>query len=164
MPRDDRALVARCVEGFRGTYGRGWNVETRPYDGIPELLDALVSRSLGLAVLSNKPDAFTRQCVDAYLPSWPFRAVFGDREGVPRKPDPAGALEAAGRLGVPPAAIVYVGDSSVDMTTARRAGMIPVGAAWGFRTEDELAPSGARKVIAHPLELLEFLDSEEHRP
>ena len=118
VPRDDPALVARCVEGFRETYGRGWNVATRPYPGIPELLDALVSRSLGLAVLSNKPDAFIRQCVDEYLARWPFRAVFGDREGVPRKPDPAGALEAAGRLGVSPEAILYLGDSSVDMTTA----------------------------------------------
>ena len=89
-------LVDRCVEGFRETYGRGWNVASRPYPGIPELLDGLVSRGLGMAVLSNKPDAFTRQCVDEYLARWPFRAVFGDREGVPRKPDPGGAL-ACGR-------------------------------------------------------------------
>ena len=162
--RDDRELVARCMEGFRQTYGRGWNVATRPYPGIPELLNILVSRSLGLAVLSNKPDAFTRQCVEAYLGRWPFQAVFGDREGVPRKPDPAGAVEAAGRLGVSPGAILYLGDSSVDMATARRAGMIPVGAAWGFRTEEELRASGAVKVIAHPLELVDFLENGEQRP
>jgi phosphoglycolate phosphatase len=66
-------------------------------------------------------------------------------------------------LDVSPAAIVYLGDSSVDMATARRAGMIPVGVAWGFRTEDELRGSGAVKVIAHPLELLDFLENGEHR-
>ena len=87
---EDAGLVERCVEGFRETYGRGWNVASRPYDGIPELLDGIVSRGLGMAVLSNKPDVFTRQCVDEYLARWPFRAVFGDREGVPRKPDPGG--------------------------------------------------------------------------
>ena len=56
-----------------------------------------------------------------------------------------------------PGGIVYLGDSSVDMTTARRAGMIPVGAAWGFRTEEELRASGAVEVIAHPLELLDLI-------
>ncbi|MFO0892469.1 MAG: HAD-IA family hydrolase [Isosphaeraceae bacterium] len=116
------ALIARCVDGFRESYGRGWNVATRPYEGIPELLDALAARALGLAVLSNKPDAFTRQCVDEYLSSWPFAVVFGERAGVPRKPDPAAALDVAARLGVPPGAVLYVGDSSVDMETARRAG------------------------------------------
>jgi phosphoglycolate phosphatase len=155
---DDPGLVARCVEGFRVTYGRGWNISTRPYPGIAELLDGLASRSLGLAVLSNKPDEFTRQCVDEYLARWSFQAVFGGREDVPRKPDPAGALQIADRLGVPPAAIVYLGDSSVDMAAARRAGMIPIGAAWGFRSVDELRSSGAAEVIAHPLDLLDLLD------
>lgn len=154
----DDALVGRCVEGFRETYGRGWNVASRPYSGIPELLDGLVGRGLGMAVLSNKPDLFARCCVEEYLHRWPFRAVFGDREGIPRKPDPGGALDAAGRLGVPPGQVAYLGDSPVDMTTARRAGMIPIGAAWGFRPEDELRASGAAEVIAHPLDLLALID------
>jgi phosphoglycolate phosphatase len=154
---DDQALLARCVDGFRETYGRGWNVATQPYAGIPELLDALVARDVLLAVLSNKPDVFTRQCVDEYLKRWRFAVVFGDRDGVPRKPDPAGALEIAARLGVVPGAIAYVGDSSVDMITARRAGMIPIGVAWGFRPVDELWSSGADHVIADPLELLDLL-------
>src|SRR3954466_1982336 len=115
--------VDRCVAGFEKTYGRSWNVRTRPYDGVPELLDDLAARGLGLAVLSNKPDGFTRLCAAAYLAPWPFRAVVGQRDGVPRKPDPAGALEIAGRLGVPVERFLYVGDTAVDMETARRAGM-----------------------------------------
>jgi phosphoglycolate phosphatase len=154
----DPGLVARCVEGFRESYGRGWNVASRPYPGIPELLDGLVARGLGMAVLSNKPDRFTRRCVEEYLARWPFRAVLGDREGVPRKPDPGGALDVAGRLGVAPGEVAYLGDSSVDMATARGAGMIPVGAAWGFRTEDELRSSGAAEVVSHPAELLALID------
>ncbi|HEX8203355.1 MAG TPA: HAD family hydrolase, partial [Isosphaeraceae bacterium] len=115
--------VARCVEDFRDVHGRIWNVSTRPYAGIPELLDALGARGLGLAILSNKPDEFTRLCAAEYLARWPFRAVLGQRAGIPRKPDPAGAWEIAGRLGLPTDRFLYVGDSAVDMETARRAGM-----------------------------------------
>ena len=86
-------LVARCVEEFRAAYAKNWNVQTRPYEGIPALLDALTKRGLALAMLSNKPDEFTQLYADAYLARWPFAAVLGSREGVPRKPDPAGALE-----------------------------------------------------------------------
>jgi phosphoglycolate phosphatase len=157
---DGADLIARCVEGFRVAYGRGWNVVTQPYAGIPELLDALTSRALGLAVLSNKPDAFTRHCVDEYLGRWPFQVVLGAREGVPRKPDPTAAREVASRLGIPAESIVYLGDSAIDMTTARAAGMLPVGAAWGFRSVEELWSSGAAEIISHPLELIEILDGK----
>jgi phosphoglycolate phosphatase len=150
--------VARCVEDFRAAYGRSWDVRTRPYDGIPALLDALTARGLGLAVLSNKPDDFTRLCASAYLARWPFRAVLGQREGTPRKPDPAGALEIAGALDVPAGQFLYVGDSAVDMETARRAGMRPVGVSWGFRPAEELWAAGAEAVITHPAELPEILD------
>src|ERR671921_816593 len=93
--RVEEGLVERCVATFRDAYGRCWDARTRPYAGIPELLDVLAGRGLALAVLSNKPDDFTRRCAEAYLGRWPLRAVLGQREGVPRKPDPAGALEVA---------------------------------------------------------------------
>ena len=154
---DEPERVARCVADYRETYGRVWNVRTRPYDGIAALLDGLTSRGLGLAVLSNKPDDFTGLCVAEYLARWPFRAVLGHREGTPRKPDPAGALEIVHRLGVPAGQFLYVGDTAVDMETARSAGMRPVGAAWGFRPAEELWAAGAETVIAQPADLLEIL-------
>ena len=83
---------------------------------------------------------------------------------MPRKPDPAGAIEVAARLGVPPGAVLYVGDSSVDMATARRAGMVPIGVAWGFRSPEELEAYGAFRVIERPPELLEFLDGGVRQP
>jgi phosphoglycolate phosphatase len=156
--RVEAGLVERCVATFDDTYGRCWDARTRPYDGIPELLDALAGRGLALAVLSNKPDDFTRRCAEAYLGRWPLRAILGQRPGVPRKPDPAGALEVADRLGIPAGRFLYVGDTSVDMETARRAGMHPVGVSWGFRPAEELWASGAGAVIDHPAELLEVLD------
>ena len=93
------------MEEFRQAYGRNWNVRTRPYEGIPELLDVLSARGLALAMLSNKPDEFTLMYAEAYLSKWAFRAVFGNREGVPRKPDPAGAREIVARAGRPGRAV-----------------------------------------------------------
>jgi phosphoglycolate phosphatase len=155
---NDEGEVSRCVGGFREEYGKSWNLRTRVYDGIPALLDALSARDLPLGVLSNKPDDFTRLCVAEYLSTWPFLVTLGQREGVPRKPDPGGALEAAQRFELPPSEIVYVGDTSVDMETARGAGMHPVGVAWGFRPAEELWSSGAAEVIATPAELLPLLE------
>lgn len=156
--RAEPELLRRCVTDFGNTYAQVWNVKTRPYEGIPPLLDALESLGVTLAVLSNKPDEFTRRCVAHYLSVWPIRAAFGERPGVPRKPDPAGALEIAGLVDIPTSAFLYVGDTAVDMETARRAGMTPIGAAWGFRSAEELRSAGAGAIIESPLELLRFLD------
>jgi len=95
-----------------------------------------------LAVLSNKYDVPTRRMVDALCSRWTFREVFGERPGVPRKPDPASALALADALGAPPESVAFVGDTGVDMLTARAASMRPVGVLWGFRPEEVLA-SGA---------------------
>jgi phosphoglycolate phosphatase len=128
--------------------------ETRPYPGIARLLDALARRGLPTAIVSNKPQRFTEQCVKALLPRWRFKTVRGERPGVPLKPDPAAALAAARALGAKPAEILYVGDTGTDMATAVAAGMFPVGALWGFRGAAELKKFGARALIRRPGELL----------
>lgn len=157
LPDPPADLLAACVDGFHESYARCWDRQTRPYEGIAELLDGLTARGLSLAVLSNKPHEFTRMCIARYFPRWKFDAVLGQRAGTPHKPAPDGALEIARRLAVPPAEFAYLGDSSVDMHTARAAGMFAVGAAWGFRTAAELQASGARAVITRPQELLALL-------
>ena len=154
---EDQDLVARLVSAFGRTYGDGWDRTTRTYPGIDDLIDALAGRSIPMGVLSNKPDLFTRKCVERFFPSRPFAVVLGQREGVPRKPDPAGALEAAETLGVPPSEVLYLGDSSVDMLTAARAGMYAVGASWGFRSVEELTAHGARRIVDHPREVLDLI-------
>jgi phosphoglycolate phosphatase len=158
--RSDDAQVERCLANFQVTYGRGWNVHTRPYDGIPELLDALVAGGIMLAILSNKGDDFAKKIGESYLARWPFRAIVGLRPGVPRKPDPTAALEIAANLGLEPASCVFVGDSAVDMLTARAAGMFPVGVAWGFQRVEMLKAANAGAIIDHPSGLLEILDRE----
>lgn len=151
-------LVDRCMAGFREAYATAWNVATRPYPGIPELLDELSRRGCKLAVLSNKPDSFTRQCVEQLLDRWRFDVIFGERAGIPRKPDPVAALEIAERLRVPPAECLYLGDTSVDMQTATRAGMFAVGAAWGFRPVAELLEYGARAIVEQPWDVVALID------
>jgi len=158
--RDDDSCVKACLEAFRDDYGSNWDVSTRPYEGVPEMLNGLASRGIRMAVLSNKPDDFTRMCVSELLPDWEFDIVLGQRDGIPVKPDPAGAHMVAARLGVTPPEIIYLGDTGIDMTTASRAGMVGIGAAWGFRNEGELREHGARAVISHPLQFLEFFDKQ----
>lgn len=156
--RRDEATVAACLKDYRVAYAKHWNVHTRPYDGVPELLDALAARGLALAILSNKPHAMTRRCVEGYLARWRFAAVLGQRDDVARKPDPAGALEAARLADVDPAHVLYVGDTATDMETANAAGMFAVGVTWGFRPEDELRTHGAHLIVHHPRDILAALE------
>ncbi len=152
--RLDAASVARLAEAMRGEYFVRWAVKTRPFPAIPELLDALTARGLPMAVLSNKPDNFTRLCVLRLLPRWRFEVVLGADAGMPKKPDPAAARQIAPRLHLPPAQIIYLGDTNTDMQTAVAAGMYPVGALWGFRTASELTASGAQLLLEKPTDLL----------
>ena len=157
----DSDIIAKCVKGFREDYSRNWNVNTRPYEGVPELLDALAAKHIKMAVLSNKPDDFTKQCVSELLPNHDFEMILGQRDAIPIKPDPVGALQIADRLGITPSRFLYLGDSAIDMKTAVRAGMFPVGALWGFRPLEELQEHGAQAVIEHPMDLLGLLDASQ---
>ena len=157
LPEDERSptLIDQLAGDFQAAYAKMWNIHARPFEGVPELLDRLTEQGVTVAVLSNKPHKFTRLCVDSYLDAWPFKAVFGQREGVPRKPDPAAAYEIADLLGLDCEQILYLGDSGTDMLTARNSGMYPVGASWGYRSRDELMQSGAAVVIDRPIQLID---------
>jgi phosphoglycolate phosphatase len=155
--RVDDATVAACVGHIRDEYGSRWSNKSRPYDGITDMLNGLVARNLLLGVLSNKPHDFTRVVVEKLLPEWKFDPLLGSRPGVPKKPDPAAALEIIDQLRIPAEEILYVGDTAVDMQTAVAAGMFPVGAVWGFRTAEELRDNGARVLIEHPVDLLRLV-------
>jgi phosphoglycolate phosphatase len=95
--------------------------------------------------------------ISRYFPRPEFAAVSGARAGKPRKPDPSPALEVASTLGIPPAEMIFLGDTKTDMETAVGAGMVPVGALWGFRSAEELLASGARYLISRPEQLLGFI-------
>jgi phosphoglycolate phosphatase len=146
--------VERCYARMLEDYGAHSLVKTRAYEGVPELVRALRADRVQLAIHSNKADAPTQAIVAALLDPGDFAVVAGARPDAPLKPDPAVALGIAARFGLPPARVVYLGDSLVDMRTGTAAGMLSVGAAWGFRTPEELVESGAAVVIDAPLDLL----------
>jgi phosphoglycolate phosphatase len=155
--RRDPASVTRMCADIDAYYGQHGTDHTLPYSGIPELLDALTARGVRMAILSNKPHEFTTTNVSQLLTRWKFEPVMGAKPSVPRKPNGTAALKIAGQLKIDPANCIFLGDSDIDMQTAVNAGMYPVGAAWGFRTEEELVRAGAKKLIRKPAELLEII-------
>jgi phosphoglycolate phosphatase len=153
----DEALVQTVAAKMRAEYGRRWKDKTRLYDGIPELLDGLLSKGIRTAILSNKPHSAVIEVVDHFFKKWHFDAALGARPGVPIKPDAGSALEVSRTMSLAPAAFLYLGDTNTDMATAAAAGMYPVGALWGFRTEEELRASGALALASHPRKVLDLV-------
>ena len=144
------ALFARWKEW----YPEKGHALTKPYDGMPQALDALKVRGAKLGVLSNKFDAATRAVIGKHFPGV-FDLVRGESPLTPRKPDPAGLLAMIADLGTTPDRCAYVGDSGSDMTVAVRAKAFPLGVTWGYRSAEELTSCGAALLIAQPAELLD---------
>lgn len=156
--RERQDLALSVQREYQAYYQEHTRIKTKPYDGVPEMLRALQANGLKLAVFSNKPDADTKNVVAHFFPDIPWAAVRGQVEGVPVKPDPAGAFAVTEALGVPPAEFLYLGDTATDMHCTVNAGMIPIGALWGFRTAEELQASGAKQLLHHPMDILSCLE------
>lgn len=154
---DNEHLVAKAMPMMRARYSEHMFDKTRPYDGIPELLDGLTERNLPMAVLSNKPHDGVAAIVQRLLGRWNWAVVRGVGPDGIHKPDPRHALAIAEQLDVPPAEVLYLGDTNIDMWTATAAGMLAVGVLWGFRDEAELRETGADHIVAHPAEVIELL-------
>lgn len=154
----EHSRVPETLEATRRLFDQHYAIHcldsTRPYDGIERLLTKLGGYKC--AVVSNKPDLFAKKIVFELFGDR-FDVVMGQREGVPRKPDPAGTLEVCSLMGVRPAQCLYLGDSGVDMVTARAADMLAIGALWGFRTRWELVENGAGALLEEPEDLLDVL-------
>ena len=159
-------LVGEAQSLFQSYYVAHGLEFVRPYEGVNELIRELKQAGLRLAILSNKPDAAVQQVARHLFSDNDFGAICGhiDAPDAPAlKPDPAAALAIAGELNIGPKHWIYVGDTAVDMQTARRAGMFAVGVTWGFRDAAELEAAGAEAMIQTPAELMEYLGAEERR-
>ena len=139
--------LAPVMDAFIQWYGAHCQDKTRPYEGIYEALEAL-KQDYPLAVVSNKPDYAVKLMTAALFPG--VHGV-GEQQGIPRKPAPDMLLSAMKQIGVD--TCIYVGDSDVDLTTARNAGVPCISVLWGFRTEEDLLKAGATVFCAHPREL-----------
>jgi phosphoglycolate phosphatase len=155
---NDSETLKRCREAIIDEYRSRWSQNTRPYPGIAELLAELDKRGFIKAILSNKPDDFTRRTVEKLMSEFRFDIIRGARPESPLKPDPTSALQIAAELHIAPGRFIYVGDSDIDMQTARAAGMFGAGALWGFRTAEELSANGAQVLLKAPREVLNLLD------
>jgi phosphoglycolate phosphatase len=146
----DPALVDSLLHLYRKDYELSWADGTRVYPGIQAMLGDLQRSGLAMGVLSNKVHEFTVEMVRRIFPTVPFAAVLGQREGVPHKPHPAGALEIAAMLGTPAENCVMIGDSSMDVQTAAAAGMRCIAVSWGYHDRDRLVAAGAVEIIDEP--------------
>lgn len=149
--------VADVRADFIEYYTAHIDILTKPYAGIAELVAELTRRGVRMAVASNKFQAGTEKLIRRYFPAEAFDVVFGQRPGVPLKPDPAVVGEILALTGTVPERVLYVGDSGVDMETAAAAGVRSAGVTWGFRDRAELDSAGARHIVDRPAELLELL-------
>ncbi len=159
LPQDERSeeIVSRAFALLIDEYSRRWNAKSRPYDGIPEMLDHLEKADVEKCILSNKPDASTQKVVRHFLSRWNFRVIRGALPEQPIKPDPGSALEIAESVGIAPREWLYVGDTDTDMQTAKAAGMFALGVTWGFREAEELEKNGADLIIDRPDAIIKLI-------
>ena len=145
---------------YRAYYPQHCNETTRPYDGILETAARLRAAGWRLAIVSNKPDNATKALWKTYFPT--FDLALGEGPGLPRKPAPDMALRALELLDTPRENAVYIGDSEVDVATARAAGIPCISACWGYRSEGELLAAGARRLCHSPAEVPDALEERLH--
>ena len=158
--QSEDAFIDEALEKYRECYSKVHLHTDRAYDGIPLALAELKDRGVKLAVLSNKPDAFTRSLCDSIFPGV-FDIVIG--AGIhPNKPDPTAALYIARELGVKPYECAFIGDSDVDMKTAINAGMLATGVAWGYRDSEILKEAGAAHIADAPTDIINIIEREKY--
>ena len=156
--RDENDPIFHELAGFyHDAYDKGSMYLTKAYDGMPELLNSLKEKGLKLAVLSNKPHGAVITVADE-LYGGIFDICYGSREDVPLKPDPALLFEILEKFNIKPQECVYVGDTSTDMLTGKKAGAFTVGVLWGFRDREFLAENGAKLFVANPLDIVDMIN------
>ncbi len=157
----DVSLLDEGMAIYKRIFGVYCTYRVTPYDGIERMLHDLKEKGFRLAVLSNKPHEQTIKVVTEIFGAELFSCIQGQREDVPRKPDPTGAFMVAEAIGVQPKECLYIGDSDVDMQTGCAAGMDAVGVTWGFRSREILQEYGATYLVDKAEEILEIVKEKE---
>ena len=159
LPEDarDDATVDRVLGDFIEHYDEHCTDYTKHYIGMPELLQDLRDMGVAIAVASNKYQKAVDKIIPHFFPDIPFIAVEGHREGVNVKPDPSVVFSILAQAGVAKTDCLYVGDSGVDMETARRACIDSVGVTWGFRSKKELVEYHADVIVNNPADIVSIV-------
>ena len=162
-------LLKRCLpEKFDGDYGSmleqakklysiNLNKKARVFEGVPDILDQLSEKNMRMGIITNKMHHLALRCVDRFFDKYELKTI-GAEYLYPRKPDPDSALSLAQEFGHSSSEVLFIGDSSVDMVTAKNAGMLSAGVLWGNGTCAELEDSGADMVFESPRDLFLFMD------
>ncbi len=159
LPEENRndTTIDSLLKDFKEYYDDHNVDSTKPYDGIMELLKQLQEQGVKLAVASNKYQKATEKIVSQLFPDIKFVSVQGQQDGVNVKPDPSIVFNILGVALVPKAEVLYVGDSGVDMETARRACVDSVGVTWGFRSEKELNEYHADRIVHRASDIFDIV-------
>lgn len=149
-------LRAQMLEEFTPYYHAHKADKTAPYPGISQALQRLKEAGITMAVLTNKPDGAARPIVEGYFPGV-FHVVQGALPGVPTKPDPTALYTLMQRIGATRENAIFIGDSNVDIQTAKNGGLYSCGVLWGFRTREELLHEGADVLVQSAEELTDLI-------
>ena len=142
---------------FKEYYGKHCNDNTKPYAGVVELIETLKEKGYAVAIVSNKIDFAVKELNEIYFEGI-VQAAIGEREGVARKPAPDMVHTALAELGKPADTAVYIGDSDVDVMTAKNSGLPCISVLWGFRDKEFLMEHGATNFAEKPEDIVKFLE------
>lgn len=156
----DEETVSKCYLSMMNVYDNNCVSKSRPYDGIRELLQEFTDKKIKLAVLSNKADNLTKKIIYSLFPEVPFIKIVGLVDENLKKPNPESALVICREMNASPDEVLFLGDTAVDMQTAKKGGFVAIGVLWGFRGKDELIEAGADIIVEKPVDLMNFLDSK----
>ncbi|CEM60390.1 HAD family hydrolase [Treponema phagedenis] len=154
---NDKELEQKIIRDYNAAYDSNYMYLCTVYEGIHELIAELKKKNIRLSVLSNKPHPTTEKIVTAFFGEGTFSPLFGQREGVPIKPNPQAIYEILDILQVKNEECLYIGDTSIDINTGNAAGLPTIGVLWGFRDRENLEKAGAKTIIQKPMDLLRYL-------
>ncbi len=160
LVQDSDFIVDSAVDVYETEYKKCYLEKTHPYDGIIEVLENLKSDGVKIAVLSNKQDSFVKDIIYKLFGKNFFSVVQGQTPSMPTKPDPVSSFYICKQMGVKPSNCFFVGDSDVDVKTAKNAGMTSIGVLWGYRAKEVLEEAGADFTIEAPVDLQEVLKAQ----
>ena len=155
----DEAVIEEILAFYLPWYNEHCRIKTAPYDGIVGMMQKLKAMKVKQAVISNKPDIAVKPLAEEFFPGL-LELAIGESREIRRKPAPDSVLAAAEQMNVPVDRCVYIGDSEVDIETAKNAGMDCIAVTWGFRSREQLVNSGAEIMVNSAEELFEALTQE----
>lgn len=158
--KTSQEIKEEVTSRFKEVYDQKLHKKTLPYDGIYALLDELKELDFKIGILSNKPHEFTLQYTNNLFSKYNIKEIHGQKKEIPKKPDPIAAINIAKTFETPCEEVYFVGDTMVDMQTAKNANMKAIGVLWGFRDKAELLNNGADYLVKHPLDILKIVNKK----